>query len=224
MRRRDLRYRSLEKEILDDPSVPEHVRELCYRDLARTHRWLGTTRLILDRIVRDPIRVSKVLDIGCGHGSLLETLSQKLGVNVLGVDLLPPQGFGNISILRGDATWEPLPKADVAVSVMMVHHLSPVELCSLIRNVGRSCRRFLILDLVRHAIPIALFRIFIAPLVNRINVEDGIRSVERAYTPAELNRVVCDALEGTGAVFRHDVSPLFVRQTVDISYHSNPAC
>src|SRR5262245_12346123 len=54
-----------QKEILDDPGVPDHLRELCCRDLARTHRWLGNTRLIFNRILRDPLPVSTVLDIGC---------------------------------------------------------------------------------------------------------------------------------------------------------------
>jgi len=68
----DLRYRSCEAEILDDPAVPEHVRERCYRDLARMHRFLGNNRTLLSRIRQDPQPVNRVLDIGCGHGALLD--------------------------------------------------------------------------------------------------------------------------------------------------------
>jgi SAM-dependent methyltransferase len=216
----DLQSRSFEAEILDDPAVPDHVREVCYRDLARMHRWLGNTGAILSLIRRDPLPVTRVLDIGCGHGALLEEIREKLGVDVVGFDLLPPAGRTRVPILRGDGTREPLPLADVAVSVVMAHHLSAAELSELIRNVGRSCRRFLILDLVRHPAPLALFRAFVAPFVNRINVEDGIKSLERAFTPKELKWIVADALEGTEAIFDLQVAPFFVRQIVDIRYTS----
>ncbi|HLI85103.1 MAG TPA: hypothetical protein VKV17_14375 [Bryobacteraceae bacterium] len=97
-------------------------------------------------------------------------------------------------------------------------HLSTEELAGLIRNVGHSCRRFLILDAVRHWIPHLLFRSFIAPLVNPINAHDGVLSLERAFTPPELRRAVADALDGSPARFRHAVAPLYIRQIVDIRY------
>jgi hypothetical protein len=91
----------------------------------------------------------------------------------------------------------------------------------MIRNVGRSCRRFIILDIVRSAVPLTLFRIFIAPFVSRITAADGQTSIRRAYTPDELHALVKDALAGTSANFRHTVAPFGVRQAVDISYPAN---
>ena len=215
---RDLRRRSFEPEILDDCTVPEHVRERCYRDLARMHRWLGNVSAIVDRIDLDPLPVRKVLDIGCGHGDLLHKIQQKFGIEVVGVDLRPPERRVGVPILRCDAIRETLPMADIAVSVTMIHHLSSDEIVQLVRNVGRSCRRFLILDLVRHFIPVALFRSLIAPLVNPITVEDGLRSLERAFTPVELAQIVQEALAGSAASFRHEVASFSVRQIVDIRY------
>src|SRR5438045_3651100 len=114
---RDLRRRSFKSEILDDGTVPEHVRELCYRDLARMHRWLGNVNAIVDRINLDPLPVRKVLDIGCGHGDLLHEIQQKFGIEVVGVDLRPPERPVAVPILRCDAIRETLPMADIAVSV-----------------------------------------------------------------------------------------------------------
>jgi hypothetical protein len=100
------------------------------------------------------------------------------------------------------------------VSLMVAHHLSGDELAALIRNVGRSCRRFVILDLVRSRMPIVLFRAFVAPWINPINAADGVRSIERAYTVAEMRTLVA----GTGVRFRHYAAPLGIRQIVDIRY------
>lgn len=42
----DIRLRSSEPEILDGPGVADDLRERCYDDLARMHRWLlSSTRL-----------------------------------------------------------------------------------------------------------------------------------------------------------------------------------
>jgi SAM-dependent methyltransferase len=214
----DLRERSRKLEILDGIHVAEDVRERCYADLARTHRWLGNHAAILTCLRRDAYPVNSVLDIGCSHGLLLMEIRAKLGVAVIGVDLMPPRSRPRVTIVCADAVRDPLPAADVAIAVMMAHHLSAEELAGLIRNVGRVCRRFLILDLVRHWIPLLLFRTFLAPIVNPVNAHDGVRSLERAFTPCELRRVVEDALAGTGSRFQHVVAPFYVRQIVDIHY------
>jgi len=213
-----LKLRSSRKEILDDPGIPEYVRELCYRDLAKMHRWLGNSGAIIERIRRDPLPVKRVLDIGCAHGALLQDIRQTLRVDVVGVDLAPPGTDGAIPIHRADAVRDELPEADVAVSLMVIHHFTADDVRRLICNVGRSCRRFIILDLVRHSVPFVLFRAFGARLVNPVNVEDGLRSIERAFTPKELADIIRESLNECGGTFRHSVAPFFIRQIVDIRY------
>jgi hypothetical protein len=87
----------------------------------------------------------------------------------------------------------------------------------MIRNVGRSCRRFILVDLVRHRVPLILFRVFLAPFVCRITAKDGELSVLKSYSPQELRQVVTKALTSSGATFRHSVAPFWIRQIVDIS-------
>ena len=218
MRVQGLRVRSDRTEILDCPSIPEEVRERCNSDLARTHRWLGNSRAVIRRIGRDALPVQTVLDIGCGHGALLREVQRTLGVAVVGVDLRPPPRVGNIPILRKDAIRDRLPRADVAVSVAVAHHFTAEELQRLIWNVRRSCRRFIILDLVRHAVPFLLFAAIVARFVNPINVEDGLRSFERAFTPEELAKITRESLRECGGTYRQTVAPFFIRQIVDIRY------
>ena len=104
------------------------------------------------------------------------------------------------------------------MAVCVAHHLSDSNYIELIRNVGRYCRRFVILDLVRHRLPLTLFRLAVCPLIHPVNAADGRRSICRSYTPPEMGAVVSRALAGTPARFRHSVAPFYIRQIVDISY------
>jgi len=123
-----------------------------------------------------------------------------------------------VPIFTGNAVTEPLPRADVALAVYMAHHLSGGELIQLIRNVSCSCRRFIVLDLVRHRLPLALFRGFVCPFLGSLNAKDGATSIRRSYTPEEMRCVVDTALDGSGGEVRHTVAPLYIRQVVDISW------
>ena len=211
--------RKNETEILDGGGVPEELVERAYRDLARIHRWLGDTACIVSAVRRDPLPVRRVLDVGCATGLVSAEVGRRLGVDVIGVDLSPhPSIAAPIPIVQADAVRDELPCADVAFSMNFGHHLSEQDLVSLIRNVGRSCRRFVLLDLVRHWLPLVLFRLFVAPLVCPINAEDGQRSIRRSYTPVELRCITATALAGTLGHFRLTVAPFYVRQVVDISY------
>src|SRR5580658_8133557 len=207
-------------ELLEDPTLPADVVAAAYRNLASTQRFLGNTRAIFRQLRkhRDPIHL--IVDIGCGQGALLEEIQKRLGVDVIGFDLRPAPS-GPVRILTGNATVDPLPRADVALAVCVVHHLSEAEIIALIRNVSKSCRRLILLDLVRHWIPLTLFRVFVAPFLHRINAVDGLTSIKRAYTPRELREIVDEAVKGSGASVDHIVAPFYVRQVIDIEFKVN---
>jgi SAM-dependent methyltransferase len=209
--------RSFEPEILDRKEVPELVASRSYRELTTIHRLLGNTRYLVSAIQQNPYPVRRVLDVGCGRGGLLKAVTERLGVQGVGIDL-SPAGTNPIPILAADATRDHLPPADVAYSAYVAHHLTDVDLCRMIRNVGRSCRRLILLDVVRSWMPFALFSAFIAPLVSPVTAADGETSIRRAYSPSELKTLVAEALTGTGATFQHSVSAFGVRQVADITY------
>jgi len=210
--------RENESEILDADSLPDELAKRAYRDLARIHRWLGDTHFVIRAIRKDPMPVRRILDVGCGTGLVLESVRRKLGVEAVGVDVNPRRSISTATTLQSDAIRDSLPSADVAYCMHLGHHLSEGDLVSLIRNVGKFCRRFIVLDLVRHPLPLALFRLFVAPFVCRIVVADGQTSIRRSYTPDELHRIAGSALAGSGGTFRQSVAPLYARQVVDIVY------
>lgn len=216
-------------EILDQINVPDAVLAQAYRELRMVHFWLGNTGSVLrmlksaicERADREP--VLRVLDIGCGQGALMVAIREQLGLDVMGFDLRPAPAETPVPILTGNAVTDPLPRADVAVCVAMAHHLSEPELSAMIGNVARSCRRFILLDLVRHPLPLMLFQVFVTPFLGRINALDGQTSIRRAYTAAEMRRIVDEALERSEKPVlrvRHTVGPLWIRQIVDISWET----
>jgi SAM-dependent methyltransferase len=211
--------RSLDPEIIDDPDLPEETLTLVYKDLIWTHRFLGNIRALLSELARHTQPLRQVLDIGCGRGELLLEIQRKIKVEAVGVELRVPRTFSlAIRIVQADAVRDPLPACDVALAVCVVHHLTDDSVVELIRNVGRSCNRFVILDLVRHPLPLLLFRCFVAPFVHWINAADGVSSIRRSFTPRELESLVSRALHGSPGTFRQSVGWLYSRQIVDISY------
>src|ERR1039457_385315 len=226
-------WRSFEAEILDSGGQQPEMLARVHSALSLTHSLLGNHGAILRALRRDGQAVRRVLDIGCGHGGLLEKVRRKMGADVLGVDLRTPKGgaggggvelgprrggAGAFPFLKLDAVWEALPRADVAVSVCLVHHLRDEEFVEMIRNVGRTCRRFVILDLVRHRVPLTLFSA-VGPLwLPKVNVLDGRQSIRRAHTPEEFRGLVAQAVGGTSGSLRHTVAPLWIRQIADVRY------
>ncbi len=121
-------------------------------------------------------------------------------------------------IIEADATRDRLPEAGVAVCMTVFHHLAEAEIVALIRNAARSVGRLIILDLVRHWLPLALFSTFLSPLLMRTVAVDGRQSIRRAYTPLELRAIVEGALAGSGASIVQSVTPLRSRQMIDITW------
>jgi len=211
--------RSLESEAMDSDDMPEKDRAIFHRDLARVHRLLGDMEAVLGRIRRSPHPVRTVLDIGCGDGAALKQIRDATGAEVIGIDLRPPEkDVYGVPILRRDATRDELPPADVAISLLTLHHLTEDEIVSMIRNTARSCRRLICVDLVRHPLPFALFSAFIAPLIHKTAADDGRQSIRRAFKPEELARLVRSALNGSEARFGHEVSRYYAKQVIDIVF------
>jgi SAM-dependent methyltransferase len=212
--------RSLTPEIMDDPRVPHDVRERFHRQLGSIQGFLGNRRAILDALRRHPRPIGRVLDIGCGNGELLVEIRRALNVEVVGVELRAPKhSVLGVPIVEADATREPLPEADVAVCVTVFHHLAEEQIVALIRNAGRSVGRLIVLDLVRHWLPFALYTAFMRPFLGHPLGPDGRQSIRRAYTPRELLALAHHALAGSRARMEQSVTPFRSRLMIDIMWN-----
>jgi SAM-dependent methyltransferase len=205
--------RSLLPEIMDGGNVSDEVRRKFHADLKFIHRFMDNGSVIIERLSGE----RSVLDIGCGDGEMLLQVKARTGASVQGVDLVD-QPEAKVPVMRCDATRDPLPVAEVAISSLVIHHLTEEQVVNLIRNVGSSCQRFLILDLVRHPLPLWLYTIFLCPFLSKVGAADGRQSVRRAFTGPEMEGLVTRALQGTGATFTQWVSPFAARQVIDIHY------
>ncbi len=215
-----LRERLDKPELLDSEAVDGETLKRSYRELQRLHLWLGNTAAILDRL-RAGGRRLKVLDIGCAQGALLAVIRERLGHEGIGFDLRSMPVDASIPIVEGNAVTDALPRADVALSVVMAHHLDRRELKAMIVNVSRSADRLILLDLVRHRVPLTLFRLFVAPLLSRINALDGATSIRRAFTRVELGAIFAEAIKESGRPVErltHHVATLWTRQIVDVQW------
>ncbi len=206
--------RSDKPEIMDSPDIPANLLTRFHKDLRLVHRLMGTVEIIARKLTG----ARSIVDIGCGDGALLADIGKRIGAQVIGVDLRA-QPDAAVRVIEADATRDELPKADAAFSTFTIHHLTELQTIDLIRNTGRSCARLVILDLVRSPMPLALFTMFIGPLLSHEAAADGRQSIRRAYTGAELRELVERALAGTDATFKHWISRYAARQIVEITYH-----
>jgi SAM-dependent methyltransferase len=211
-----MKERSLQPEIMDRPDPPPELARMFHRDLNLIHRAMGNWRAIARRVRG----ARSVIDIGCGDGALLAYLRATLSLEeITGVDLKPPScAIAGIPILAADATRDLLPRADTAVSVMLLHHLTDDQVIALIRNARRSVKRFISLDPVRHPLPLIAYTLFFCPFLSKVGASDGRQSIRRSFLPSELAALAARAIAGTGATFEHRVSPFYSSQVIDIRW------
>ncbi len=184
--------RICETEILEQSDVPLELVARAYRDIARIHRCLGDTRLIVRAIRHDPLPVRRVLDVGCATGLVLhEAAAQaRCGSDWRGAPsslLRSPRRF--TSSLQADASTRPT----AVCRCRILHAPGTSSSRSGVDSFDTQRRKIAIaggsslLDLIRHPLPLALFRIFVAPVICPIDAEDGQRSIRRSRTLRWMN-------------------------------------
>lgn len=194
-------------------------------DLDRINRWLGGTRSLtchlyprMRRWAAEPVTVLDLGSGGCGVPIALARWGRRAGValRVLAVDRQERhlrwaqdrvRDWPEVSLIRGDALKPPFAGArvDVVISSLFLHHLTRVELTDHLPVWGWMARRCLVMtDLVRHAIPY-YFMQAASPLFARspLTRHDAAVSIQRAYTPQELQAIAVEAGFPGARVFTH---------------------
>ena len=218
-------------ELLDLPSTPLEVKQRLLADVERIGKLLLLHRLWTRRIGElivearrtrrgKPVRV---LDVGAGGGALLFRIEdwarrRRIPVELSGLDTDPAalaaarrragEEGRRVDFDRGDARrLDGLTdgSVDVAISTLMLHHLTPGETACALAELDRvSAVNFFAFDLRRTWVSVsaawAFLRLggFDAPTRH-----DGLISVRRGYSVAEI-----ETLLGTAGVVNAVVRPL----------------
>jgi 2-polyprenyl-3-methyl-5-hydroxy-6-metoxy-1,4-benzoquinol methylase len=194
-------------------------------DLNRINRWLGGLRSITDHLLpclgRCPSDVLRVLDLGAGGCAIAHTLAhwgrvQRHPLQVLALDIRLPHlqwahrqtaGWPEIVLIQGDAWSPPVIEGgvDVVISSLFLHHFSPADLVQLLPQWLRLAQhRVIMSDIVRHPIPYWFMKAT-SPVFARspMTRHDAAISLRRAYTAAELHKIVDHAGIGVAHIIPH---------------------
>jgi ubiquinone/menaquinone biosynthesis C-methylase UbiE len=178
------------------------------RDIRRINTYLGGTRLSLPHclsLMDDRSRPWTLLDVGSGLGDVgvaLENAACEKGLclRVVGADIsrlhleCSRREYPQVLGVRADAFRLPLANesVDIVHSSLFLHHFRAPQIELLLREFCRVARvGWVMNDLVRHTLPLWFFRstwpIFARSHLTRY---DGSASVRRAYTVAEMRRII----------------------------------
>jgi ubiquinone/menaquinone biosynthesis C-methylase UbiE len=174
-------------------------------DLRMFNRWFGglaCTTSLVERVVRDTgMNSLSWLDVAAGAGYVPRTISERLSqrnlhLNVTLLDRAPSHvGNGGRSVV-GDALSLPFRDAsfDLVSSQLFVHHLSPDQVVQFVQEGLRVCRQaFLINDLIRDPLHLALAYAGFPLYRSRITRNDAPASVRQAYTVGEMRHMLSQA-------------------------------
>lgn len=188
-RRHDLRER------LDEGSYSPKEYRRCLEQLEKIGQLPGGDRAIFEAI--DPLPpIQKLLDVGCGGGSLARALARRYPqAEVVGIDLAQEavevaSSYSNPQNLRFQrARWEEIDPSDydLITSSLMLHHLSDEEILAFLQWTSAASGHVILNDLHRHPLAWLLFAAM-APICfpSRLIFHDGLRSIRRAFTRREL--------------------------------------
>lgn len=197
-------------EILDDPATDPVVRERSIGDVTRSNRWLGGLRAAVHeaRAVLPSLGQSAtLLDVGTGLADIPARLAAEASaagrsLTTIGVDGAPSLARA----IRARVTFAvcadaaALPFADASVDVVLcsqlLHHFDDSGAEALIRELNRVARRAVIIcDLRRSWLAALGFWLASFPFrFHPVTRHDGVVSVLRGFTRAELTRLVASAV------------------------------
>ena len=194
-------------EILDDPDVSDAVRTRSLADVARSNTVFGGWRAVRAElaIVLDSrsSRSVSLLDVGTGIGDIpalaVKTWRARgLTITTFGVDtsasLLREAHEGGLIPICADALALPLASksVDIAICSQTLHHFESGDAIMVIRELDRVAReRVIVSDIRRSWLAAAGIWLASFPLrFHPVSRHDGVVSVLRGFTPAELRQLV----------------------------------
>ncbi|MEM9982805.1 MAG: methyltransferase domain-containing protein [Bacteroidota bacterium] len=162
--------RSYQQELLDQPDIPtpDLIRNL--KELAFINTYLGGHNVTvkgLKKLLTEPTRTYRLIDIGCGGGDTLKYIARwgrkkGLSLQLTGVDLKADciayaqehcKDYPEIDFIQADYRDVTHLQADVFTAALFCHHLPDDDLINLLRWMDTHAKvGFVINDLHRHSL------------------------------------------------------------------------
>ncbi len=205
--------RRLVPELMDDPAIDPREHEHALAGLARLNRLGAAERpllrpvLTLARRLRRPITV---LDVATGSGDVPIALARRAcragaDLRLIGADVSATaldrararaRDAGiDIDLHRLDALADPLPRADIAVCSLFLHHLSTDEARRVLAAMAAAADHLVLASDLRRCAWGAFLTAVVPRLVTRSRVVhiDAVRSARAAFTVPELRSLATEA-------------------------------
>ncbi len=203
--------RSLKPERIDTGDYTPEEYDLFLQEIRLVNRFAGDNRALKKTLLREieteNLPDFSVLDVGAGSGELLRVIAgfarkQKRNARLFGLELNKrsakaileeSKDFNEIKAVRGNALNLPFAdnSFDYAICSLFTHHLTDNQIVETLRELHRiAARRIFVIDLHRHPVAYALYKIFctafkISPLVR----EDGSLSILKSFKPDEFEKL-----------------------------------
>ena len=200
-------------ELLETGALDRRELETNLADLARLNRLPGGVGASITAAERLVPRTAgaRLIDVGTGAADIPVAFARR-GWSVVGLDSnrrvldvarRRTEGIAGIEVVAGDGAALPFADAtfDVAHCSLLLHHLEPASAVGMLRELRRVSRAGVVVnDLRRGWLTLAATAASVALLGRcRATRHDGLLSVRRSYTIAELDR----RLEQSGLVVCH---------------------
>lgn len=206
-------------EILDDLAVDDGVRKRSLDDVALSNTIFGGARAVLVELAKvigdGGTRTLTVLDVGTGIGDIpararAEARARGITISTFGIDISPTLLYAartsGCTPVCADALALPVAtkSVDVAICSQLLHHFETRDTIAVLRELDRVARRRVIVsDLRRSWIAAAGIWMASFPLrFHPVSRHDGVVSVLRGFTPAELEQLVNAATRQTPTTHR----------------------
>lgn len=201
-------------EVLDDPATPEHVRQRAMRDVARSNALFGGTRAIaraIGSVLERRQASTLLLDVGTGTADIPARLAARhASLAVVGLDvsteLLRTARPRLHAAVAASALALPLRdcSVDIVICSQLLHHFETREAIALIREAHRVSRGWIVIgDIRRSWLAAGGFWIASAALgFHPVTRHDGVVSVLRGFTPAELRALIHQAVAVDASIER----------------------
>lgn len=206
---RDITVRSTEKELMDDPDIPEIDLRNALIDISKSNKILGGNTITfkaIEKLIQENPSKNKwtLVDVGCGDGEMLRLIAdyfknQDIHLQLIGVDLSSQsitmgaelsKEYPEITLLEKDILTidSEMFDCDILICTLTLHHFKDQEILTFMKQFVKLAQVAVIInDLHRSKIAYLLFRLFSRIFIkSHVAKNDGLVSIASGFRKQEL--------------------------------------